>query len=309
MKIALLEPLGVSGQKINELSEAFALGGHDFTYYDNRTEETDELIKRAEGADAVILSNLPFRKNVIGECKNLKMISIAFTGVDHVDVEYCKQRGILVKNAAGYSTASVAELAFGMIISLLRNMAPCDAAVRSGKTKDGLIGNDLCGKTLGIIGFGAIGSKMFEIGKAFGCEILIHTRTAKPEYGSAAKFTDLDSLLTHSDIVSLHTPLSDSTKGLISKEKLALMKPSALLINTARGPIVDYEALAKALKEGKLAGAGIDVFEAEPPLRAAHPLLSAPNTILAPHVGFATKEALERRADIAFDNIYQWLER
>ncbi|MCL2462273.1 MAG: hydroxyacid dehydrogenase [Defluviitaleaceae bacterium] len=306
MNIVLLEPLGISGQKLDALAAPMKAKGHNFAYSGRRIEAQAEQIGTAKDADIVILANVPFRSGAIGACPNLKMVSIAFTGTDHVDTAFCAERGIAYKNCAGYSTNSVAELAFGMAISLLRNSLKCDAAVRAGKTKDGLVGNDLCGKTLGIMGLGAIGMKVCEIGKAFGCEILAYTRTERDVPG--VKFADLDTLLRESDVVTLHTPLNDETKGMIGRREIALMKPSAILINTARGPVVDYAALAEALTEGRIAGAGVDVFETEPPVAAGHPLFAAPNTILAPHVGFATKEALERRADMAFDNVYKFLE-
>jgi D-3-phosphoglycerate dehydrogenase len=308
MRIVMLEPLGVKEEKIRSLAAALEKQGHDFVMYNTRTEDKSELIARASDADAVILSNLPFKDEVISECKSLKMISVAFTGVDHIGVSLCRERGIAVRNAAGYSTPSVAELAYGLMISVLRNIVKCDAATRSGKTKDGLVGNDLCGKTLGIVGMGAIGTKVAEIGRAFGCSLLAYSRTEKEEAKAlGVKFVDLDTLMSQSDIVTLHVPLNENTKALIDKNRLAMMKPSAILINTARGPVVDSQALAEALKEGRLAGAGIDVYETEPPIKADHPLLNAPNAVLAPHVAFATKEALERRADIAFDNVISWM--
>ena len=308
MRIVMLEPLGVKDEKILALAAGLEKQGNEFVMYNSRVEEKNELVARASGAEVVILGNLPFKDDVINACKNLKMISVAFTGVDHIGLNACRKRGIAVRNAAGYSTPSVAELAYGLMISVLRNIVQCDAATRSGKTKDGLVGNDLSGKTLGIVGTGAIGMKVAEIGRAFGCKLLAYSRTEKEEaIALGARFVDLDTLLAESDIVTLHVPLNDSTKALINRKRLSLMKPTSILINTARGPVVDSDALAESLKEGLVAGAGIDVFETEPPIRPDHPLLNAPNVVLAPHVAFATKEALERRADIAFDNVISWM--
>ena len=146
---------------------------------------------------------------------------------------------------------------------------------------------------------------MAEIAKAFGCEVLAYSRTKKDIPG--IRYVDMDTLLSESDIVSVHTPLNDSTRGLIGKDELAKMKTSAILINTSRGPVVDSQALADALNAGDLAGAGIDVFEMEPPVPENHPLLTAKNVIATPHVAFATKEALEKRAVIVFDNIDKWI--
>ncbi|MNW49096.1 Glycerate dehydrogenase [compost metagenome] len=308
MNIVALEPLGIPESEVLRLAGGLTEEGHSFTSYPDRNEDTGELINRAAAADIVLLTNQPFRREVIAHCPNLKLIAVAFTGVDHVDMEYCHERGITVCNAAGYSTHAVAELVFGLAISVLRRIVPCDRATRSGGTSNGLIGFELYGKTFGIVGTGAIGLAAGKIAKAFGCRVLAYSRSRKSEaIDSGIEYTDLDSLLAQSDIVSLHLPLLENTRNLIHKERLELMKPSAILINTARGPIVDNEALAAALNNGQIAGAGIDVFETEPPLAEDHPLMSARNTVLTPHVAFATHEALRVRAEIVFANIAQWL--
>ena len=309
MNIVMIEPLGVSKEKIDELAKKVVSYGHEFVYYDTRTEDTEELIERAANADIVMLANLPFRKEVIENCPKLKMISVAFTGVDHVDMAVCREKGITVCNAAGYSTNAVAELVYGLAISVIRNIVPCDNATRTEKTKNGLVGTELFNKKFGIVGTGAIGLKVAEIAKAFGCEVLAYSRSQKSEaIEKGVKYVELDTLLRESDIVSLHVPLNESTKNLIDEKKIALLKSSAILINTARGPVVDNTALAKALNEGKIAGAGIDVFETEPPIASIHSLVHAKNTVLTPHVAFATNEALYIRAQIVFDNIDKWLQ-
>lgn len=309
MKIVLLEPLGVAKVIINSLAKKMEDNGHDFIMYDQKPKDVRELVERAKEADIVILANHPFPEEAIKECKNLKFISVAFTGLDHIGLEYCRNNGIEVRNAAGYSTVSVAELTFGLIISVLRNITKCDIATREGRTKDGLIGFDLCGKTLGIVGTGAIGLKVAEIGRAFGCKLLGYSRNKRKVAESLGlKYVELDELMSESDIVTLHVPLNENTRNLISKERISLMKPTGILINTARGPVVDNKALAEALSQGKIAGAGIDVFDIEPPLKPDDPIINAPNTVLTPHVAFATKEALERRADIAFNNVFSWLD-
>lgn len=233
------------------------------------------------------------------------MLSVAFTGVDHIALEACRERGIAVCNCAGYSTAAVADLVFGLLIGLYRRIPACDKAVRNGGTKDGLIGFELEGKNFGVVGTGAIGARVARIAAAFGCHVYAYSRTKKQLPG--VTYVDLQTLLKTCDVVSLHTPLSDQTRGMIGKEQLALMKSSAILINTARGPIVDSGALAEALSRGEIAGAGIDVFETEPPLKEGHPLFSAPNVLATPHVAFATREALIKRAHIAFENIAAYL--
>ncbi|MDF2937653.1 MAG: hprA [Paenibacillaceae bacterium] len=308
MHVVLLEPLGIPESRVRELAEGLEASGHSFTYYSTRTEDAEELIERAKGAQVVLISNLPLNRKVIEACPSLQLISVAFTGVDHVDLAACREREIRVCNAAGYSTHAVAELAFGLAIAVLRRLVPCDKATRTEGTKNGLVGYELYGKTFGIVGTGAIGLKTALIAKAFGCRVLAYSRSQKQEAAeSGIEYTDLDTLLKESDIVSLHVPLTGETRQLIDARRLGLMKSSAVLINTARGPVVDNAALAQALHEGKLGGAGIDVFEMEPPIPSSHPLVEAPNTVLAPHVAFATHEALDTRAQIVFTNVQKWL--
>jgi phosphoglycerate dehydrogenase-like enzyme len=308
MKIVMLESLGVPAEKIKELAEPLIKLGHDFAAYD-RSDDLDTLKDRVYRADILILANMPLPSEVVSFGEHIKMISVAFTGIDHIGLEACREKGVRICNAAGYSTHSVAELAYGLLISVLRKLVPADAATRASGTKAGLRQNEIYGKTLGIIGTGAIGLRVAEIAKAFGCKVLAYSRTKKESAASnGISYVSLEELLKQSDIVSLHVPLNEATKGLIGKERIAMMKPSAVLINTARGPVVDNEVLAEALKEGRLAGAGIDVYEVEPPIPAGHPLFDAPNTVLAPHIAFATEEAIERRAEITFKNIEKWLE-
>ena len=309
MKIVVLEPLGVSEEELRSIAKPITKKGHELIIHANRTLDVEELNKRAENADVLVLANMPLRGETINSDEKLQMISVAFTGVDHVDLEACKQKNITVSNAAGYSTSSVTELTYGLIFAVLRNIVPLDKTTREGKTKDGFSQNDLFGKTIGIVGTGAIGKNVAEIALAFGCKVLAYSRTEKEELNEkGVKYVSLDELLAQSDIVSIHTPLNDYTKGLISRERLSLMKETAILINTSRGPIIDNKALTEVLKEGKIAGAGIDVFDMEPPLPTDYELLSAPNTIVVPHIGFATKEAMIRRAHITFNNILKWIE-
>ncbi len=309
MKITVMEPLGVAIEKIGRLAAHLKEAGHEFVYYTEKETDQQKLLERVQDADIIMLANQPLSGDIINNCPNLKMLSVAFTGVDHVDLEACRSRGIMVCNAAGYSTNAVAELTFGLAVSVIRNIVPCDARCRSNGTKDGLVGFELFGKTFGVVGTGAIGCRVAKIAAAFGCRVLAYSRSRKAELEAAGvEYADLDRLLSESDFVSLHVPLTDSTRHLIDREAISKMKPSAVLLNTARGPVVDSEALAEALNEGRLAGAGIDVFENEPPIAASHPLCGAKNTVLTPHVAFASKEALEARADIVFANIDLWLE-
>ena len=306
MKLVIIEPLGVEKEKLLSLAAEKLKKSVEIVYYDTRVTDTESLIERGRDADIIAVSNLPLNADVINGCKHLKMLSVAFTGVDHIALDACRQKGVTVSNCAGYSTAAVADLVFGMLLSLYRSIPACDEAVRREGTKDGLIGFELEGKTFGIVGTGAIGLRVAAIAQAFGCQVLACSRTKKDIPGIS--YTDLETLLSQSDIVSLHAPLTEETRGLIGREQLALMKKNAILINTSRGPVVDSEALADALNEERIAGAAIDVFETEPPVKKEHPLFNARHVLATPHVAFATKEALMKRAVIVFDNISAWLD-
>lgn len=309
MHIVVIEPLGVEQSLIDELKQPLLDAGHTFVYHTTRVTDTPTLIERGKDADILVVANLPLPAEVIDGCPKLQMIAVAFTGVDHIALDACKARGIKVSNAAGYSTNAVAELAFGLMLSLYRYIPTCDERARTGGTKDGLVGPELQGKTLGIVGTGAIGSRVAEIAKVFGMHVLAYSRTVKPALeAQGVQYVPLDELLRESDIVSLHVPSNAETRGMIGKEQIALMKPTALLINTARGPVVDNAALAEALNDEKIAGAGLDVFDMEPPLPADYPILHAKHTVLTPHVAFATKEAMIKRAHITFENVTSYLD-
>jgi len=308
MRIVMLEPLGISEEKVMELAKPLIEKGHEFEFCGSKIESQEEIKRRASDADVLIIANSPLSGEVIRSAPKLKMISVAFTGVDHVDADACRERNIVVCNAQGYCTDAVAELTFGLIISVLRNIVACDARTREGKTKDGLVGYELLGKTLGIVGTGAIGRRVAEIAKVFGCKIIgydIYPNEQAREIG--IEYVSLEKLFSESDIITLHTPLTEETKHLVNKERIALMKPTAIIINAARGPVVDSQALADALNEGRIAGAGIDVFEDEPPISPDHPLLNAKNVTVTPHIAFATKESIYRRAEITFRNISAWM--
>ncbi len=306
MKIVLLESLGVSQEVLDRCAKPLLDAGHTFTAYQKDTDPKVQ-IERAKDADVILLANMPLSAEVIEHCPNLKFIDIAFTGVDHVAVSCAKERGIALSNAAGYSTQAVAELSLCLMLSLLRNVPQVEARCRAGATKDGLVGCELRGKTVGIVGAGAIGTRTAQLCAAFGCKVLGYKRHVTDHEAECIEFVPLDELLSRSDIVSLHCPLNDSTRHLMNRERLAQMKQGAYLINTARGGVVDSAALAQALEEGHLAGAGIDVFDLEPPLSPDEPLLHCKNTIVTPHVAFATKESMEARAEIVFDNLLSWL--
>jgi len=308
MNIVVLQPLTIADSELNSFVSQLQKLHHDVQTYDQPPKSPEETRERVKNADIIMTVNYPLDKTTLSQIPILKMISIAFTGYDHVDIDYCTQKGITVTNAAGYATDAVAELTFGLILNLLRSIPQGDVATRSGGTRSGLIGRELRGKTFGIVGTGTIGLRVAHIGKAFGCELLGFSRSKRKEVGSLdLKYVDLPTLLQKSDIISVHTPLTPQTKDLISWKEFQMMKPSAILIQTSRGGTVNEDALVDALTTGKIAGAGIDVFVQEPPIDLNNPMLTTKKSILTPHVAFATKESLERRASIAFQNIQDFL--
>lgn len=308
MRIALLEPLGVSEELIEQLAVPIREGGHEFIYYPQKTTDVEALKIRSRGCDVVMIANNPYPEEVVRAADSLKLLDVAFTGIDHVGLSACREKQITICNAANYSNQTVAELVIGMTISLLRKVNACDRVVRSGGTSADLRGCEIAGRTVGIIGLGRIGLITAKLFLAFGARVIAydtHVNPAAQAMGIA--YVPFDTLVGASDIISLHTPNLPSTKGLISREVLRRMKPTAMLINCARGPIVDNAALAEALNEGVIAGAAIDVYDMEPPLPADYPLLLAKNTLLTPHVAFLSDESMVRRAHIAFDNVIAYL--
>lgn len=309
MNISLLEPLGVPESMIEELAKPIKDAGHSFTYYATKTTDVEELKARSAGQDIVMIANNKYPAEVVEASKDLKMLAVAFTGIDHVGLDAAKKNNVTVCNCAGYSNVCVAEQAVGMAISCMRFFNTCDKTVRDGGTSAGLTGTEIFGKRVGIIGCGQIGTMTAKLFLAFGAEVVAYARNEREEVKAmGVKYVSLDELLTTSDIISLHTPNNASTKGLIGQEEIAKMKNSAIFINCARGPIVDNKALADALNAGAIAAAGIDVFDMEPPIPADYPLVNAKNCLLTPHVAFLTKEAMVRRAKIEFQNVYAYLE-
>lgn len=309
MKIALIEPLGVPEQTIDELSAPLKNAGHEFVYFDTKTTDPAELARRSEGAEVVMIANNPYPAEVVAGADALKMIAVAFTGIDHVGLSACRERSVEVRNCAGYSDVSVAELTLGLTIDVLRKVGAADAAVRAGKTSGGLVGTEICGKTVGIVGCGKIGCATGRLFKAFGARVLGYARHEHPEAAEAGiEQVSLEQLLAESDIVSLHLPNNDATRKSFGAEQFAQMKDGTVFINCARGAIVDNDALAQELNNDKLAGAGIDVFDMEPPIPADYALINAKNCTFTPHVGFLTHEAMQRRAKIEFDNVLAYVE-
>lgn len=305
MKISLIDPLEVKESYILEQKEKLEKLGHEFTYYKESAKDCEEKIARLKDADIAMITNKPVSRKVI-ENTNLKLIDVAFTGVDHVDLEASKEKGIKVLNASGYSDESVAELVIGLTIGVLRKFNQNRENIFE-RQNNYLLGSLIKGKTFGVIGTGHIGKKLIELLQVFGCKIIAYSRTEKDDIKAlGVEYVDLKTLLKESDIVSLHIPNNKETKHFLGKDQLDLVKEGAVLINCARGAVVDNDYLAKLLNEDKLR-AGIDVFDMEPPLPEDYPLRNAKNVILTNHVAFYTEEAMQIRADIVFDNLYSYL--
>jgi glycerate dehydrogenase len=272
-----------------------------------------EVVERLRGATIAITNKVPLRADAIAQLPDLKMIAVAATGTDNVDLAACRERGIVVANIRNYSLVSVPEHCFALILAVRRNLRAYVADVEAGRWErstrfcllDHPIG-DLAGSRLGIVGYGALGRRVAQIGRAFGMEIAVASRSPVADTDVAA--LPLDDLLATSDVVSLHLPLTDQTRHMIGARELASMKKSAILINTARGGLVDEAALAQALTDGTIAGAGFDVLSKEPPL-PENPLLRLrlPNFVLTPHVAWASGGAMQTLADMLVDNLEAWV--
>jgi glycerate dehydrogenase len=281
-------------------------------YIEHEKTAVGQIVPRLAQATVAITNKVPLRAETLRQLPNLKMIAVAATGYDVVDIPYCKEHGIAVTNIRNYAVHTVPEHAFAMILALRRNLLAYRQDVENGVwnksdqfcffTHD--IG-DLHGATLGIIGEGAIGQSTAAIGRAFGMHVLFADHP--PPKMDGVSFTPHDQVLAQSDVISLHCPLLPATRNLIDIHAFRKMKRNALLINTARGGLVDEVALIQALDEGLIAGAGFDVLTVEPPTNG-HPLLDVrrPNFILTPHVAWASDGAMQYLADQLMDNIEHW---
>jgi D-3-phosphoglycerate dehydrogenase len=303
MKIVFLESLGLSVERIENECKTLRSLGHEIIIYPNRCPERN--IERAADADIVVESNMPLRKDFFEACPNLKMLSIAFTGLEQIDLKECEKRGIVVNNAAGYSTEAVAEEAICMMIGLYRHVIENDKITRSCEGPSLAPGREISNKTLGVIGLGAIGQRTAKLAQAFGCNVIAWNRTPKDVEG--VTLVDKETLLKESDIITLHIALNDETRNFITAKEIDMMKPSAIIINAARGPIINTNDISEALRNGRISGAALDVFDTEPPLDKNNPLLNLPNTMLMPHIGFATEEAFEIRLGIVVENIKRFI--
>ena len=284
------------------------------TVYQTTTPE--QVLERVKGFDVAIANKVKIKKEVMKQCPELKLICVAATGTDNIDIQFAAENGILVKNAKDYSTHSVAQLTFTLILGLLCQLRYYDDFVKEGQysQSDIFTSTDrpfwqLFGKEIGIVGLGNIGRQVALIAEGFGMKITYYSSSGQNRHPAYPRL-ELEELLKNSDIVSIHSPLTEKTKNLITYKQLKLMKPSALLINTSRGGIVKEADLAKAIDEELIRGAGVDAYEQEP-LPADHPYLSVKNKdhlLLTPHMAWTSIEARTLLMNIVYDNIKQFVE-
>lgn len=310
MKIVILERnsvgLDIDAERFRELGEV--------DVYPN-TVTAEEVAERVKDADIAISNKAPMGEESLKDAKNLKLICEFATGYDNVDIEYCKNRGILVSNVRNYSTAMVAQHSFAMALFLIGNLHYYDDYVKSGaygsQSRFSHFDEpfwELEGKTWGIVGMGNIGRKVAKIAESFGCKVIFYSASGNSTCTEYER-VDFDRLLKESDVLSLHCPLSDRTRNLIDLAALKKMKKSAVLINVARGPVVNSADLYTALTEGEIAGAGLDVLEQEP-IAADNPLGNFKDSgrlIITPHMAWASVEARERCVDGVYQNIKNFL--
>ena len=304
MKIVFLDAATMGTTPMTAIA---AIG--DFVCYDSST--ADEARERAHDADVVILNKIIVDKAFLDAAPKVRLICEAGTGINNIDVDLCRERGVIVRNVAGYSTDSVAQLTWMHILNLVGNAFHYDRYVKDGRYSAGKIHTDaahpfteLAGKTIGIVGMGAIGQKVASIARAFGMEV-IYFSTSGTSHCKEYPSVSLEELLLRSDVVSIHAPYNAKTAGLIGYEQLKLMKPTAVLVNTGRGGIAVEKDLVRAIDEEIIAGIGIDVYEREP-IPLDHPYLHSAHPeriLLSPHVAWTSNEARQRLADEMAANI------
>lgn len=268
--------------------------------------------ERAGGADILLTNKAPVSRSVIETLPSLKFIGVLATGYNVVDIAAAKERGIPVSNVPGYGTAAVAQHVFALLLELTQRAGLHSDSVRAGdwtKSVDWCYWRtplvELAGLTMGIVGYGAIGKKVSGIAQALGMNVIAATRTPRADENGVG-FTTVDDLFHHADVVSLHCPLTPETQGMVNAARLATMKPGAFLINTGRGPLIVEQDLANALKEGRIAGAAMDVLSTEPPA-ADNPLLTAPNCLITPHIAWAARASRKRLMDAVAENVRAFL--
>lgn len=312
MKIVVLD-----GYTLNpgDLSWAEIEKHGDVKIYDRTSFDTNSVIENIGDADIIFTNKTPISEDVIHAAPNLKYIGVLATGYNVVDINSAKSKGITVTNVPGYSTTSVAQLTMALLLEMCHHVGEHNSSVHKGewsKSPDFCFWNhpliELAGKTMGIIGFGNIGQATAKIAQAFGLNIVVYSRTVKPELESdTCKFVSLEELFKISDIISLHCPLFEETKGIINKNNISKMKDGVKIINTSRGPLINEIDLKEALNNNKVSGAALDVLSEEP-MNVNNPLLGVKNCIITPHIAWAPKEARQRLLNTTLKNLEAFLE-
>lgn len=305
MKIVILDS-GTLGADV-DLSPIKALG----EVVEYKFTAPDEVADRLADADVAVLNKIKLNKDNLSDAKSLRLICVAATGYDNIEVTYCRERGIAVCNVPGYSTDSVAQLSVSMALSLVTHLDEYRGFVHSGEYSRSSSANrlepvyhEIAGQTWGVVGGGGIGSKVAEIAQALGCRVLLCRRQPEERYEAA----DIDRICRECDIISLHVPLSDSTRGMISRERIASMKDGVVIVNTARGAVCDEKAIADGVLSGKIGALGCDVYSTEP-FREDHPfcaILDRPNVCLTPHMAWGSYEARNRCVRRMAENIKEF---
>lgn len=309
MKIVILDAYTINP---GDLSWSALEKYGELTVYERTPKEL--IVPRIGDAEIVMTSKCVLTAEVLSQCPNLKWIGILATGINMVDLEYASSRGILAANIPAYSTDSVAQFTFALLMEICNRIGMHNEAVHSGQwqsSKDFCFcltpQMELAGKTFGIVGFGNIGKRAARMAEAFGMKVLIASSYPDPSFETDnIAFASLDELFAASDVVSLHCPLTESNRGFIDRGALSKMKDGVILINTSRGPLINEEDLAQALKAGKVYAAGLDVLSVEPP-KGDNPLVGLPNCIITPHIAWITKESRTRLIDIAVSNLESYL--
>lgn len=268
----------------------------------------ESIRERILGKSVVVLNKIKFNEETVGKNSGVKLVCITATGFDNVDLDFCRRENIAVANVRGYSTNSVAQVTIAVVLSLLNHLGEYDEYAKSGAyTKSGVQNSlnpayhEICGMTWGIVGFGNIGKKVAEVASALGCSILVNKRTPK----SGINCVDIDTLCRESDIITIHTPLNEETKNLINEDRIAMMKKNVILVNVARGAVIDEEAVCTAVLNKKIAGFGTDVFSVEPyPINHCyHKLKECKNVIITPHMAWGAIDARQRCIEEISENI------
>jgi len=304
MKIAVVDHVYLEKKHLERLH---SLG--ELEVFNEPPKTAQELKERIRAADIVIVGWSELTRGIIQSSKTLRMISIWATTCHYADLKAAAERGVVVTHVPSYAMEAVAEYTYALLLASIRRLSSADRHVRKGNFDWRPFGGvELHGKTLGIIGTGSIGCRVAEIAKAFGMQILAYDKypNAKRAEEIGMKYVDLLTLLKESDFVTIHVTLTPETEGMLGKKEIEIMKKGAVIINTSQGKVIDENALVKALKSGKIAFAGLDVFAEEPPAKN-NPLFKLDNTILSPHVGFHTVEAVRRCTDICIENVEKFL--